>query len=748
MGIKNSGYALELFVGIEDGFVKQAKKIEAEANKLEKEFKGLQKITGDVDAFKKAQKELERLESVSAKNRAEYQKLSKEEKDNKEALERLNQEYKKTNKSIKEQESIINRSRRAISRAGGDVRDLAKLEKDLANKVDKASQALKDQGHEADRTAKKLKSIENIKGVAGAAMGTAAAAWSGNNKERNERLLAARTNYSLEEVQSAQQRRFRSDLIRNYGASQSEIFDATAVAAHQGLNKQDTQDLTSSAIQFQKILGGAEPAEIIRAISNTAKSFGISTKDAANRIYNIYKQTGDDNHDLLDTFAEYSPLLGDNITADQFQAMLVAGRQAGVWNFDKLGDSLKETFQARFSDPDEFKKLVGSGKKAGDLDAIKDPALRKQFKTAAYGMRDDIKNGKVSQGSYAKYMASLIQLQRTQPGLFKTIAEDTGGTIFSEDVGLKGITALNDALQDPSKYLGKADLSENAKNISTALDKMANQGLAITDQMSNATGDLIGQFDGLADATNRLTQSLTNSSSDNSSLIWGALGAGALLKGGLALGKGRIAKNMLKRIPWSAADDAIPSIAKSLPFKMPSLGGLGGTAGKFAKRLPLLGYAIDGGSLAYHTATGDSKNAWGDIGGMAGGFLGGLGGGVLGSFLMPGAGTAAGGVAGNVAGSVAGEEFAEWLYGLFNDDSVKQTETAINQNSPRTALPPVAVTVDFQPQINFNGPVGDSDVMSKLLIDTLRNEQPELMEQIKQTINNVLSSYDYMKTES
>ncbi|TCN93237.1 hypothetical protein EDB30_1375, partial [Vibrio crassostreae] len=58
---KDSGYALELIVGVKDAFTQQSKKIEKESNKLEREFKQLQKTTADVDAFKKAESAIEQL---------------------------------------------------------------------------------------------------------------------------------------------------------------------------------------------------------------------------------------------------------------------------------------------------------------------------------------------------------------------------------------------------------------------------------------------------------------------------------------------------------------------------------------------------------------------------------------------------------------------------------------------------------------------------------------------------------------
>src|SRR5690606_284478 len=114
-------------------------------------------------------------------------------------------------KAITAQDRELERLGRTLKNTGVDVNNIAQEERRLQAEIQKTNKGLKQQGSA-------LQHIEKIGTIAGAAMASAGLAWAGNDKARNERLLAARSSYSLEEVQSASQRQFRTDLIRMYGA--------------------------------------------------------------------------------------------------------------------------------------------------------------------------------------------------------------------------------------------------------------------------------------------------------------------------------------------------------------------------------------------------------------------------------------------------------------------------------------------------------------------------------------------------
>jgi len=101
--------------------------------------------------------------------------------------------------------------------------------------------------------------------------------------------------------------------------------------------------------------------------------------------------------------------------------------------------------------------------------------------------------------------------------------------------------------------------------------------------------------------------------------------------------------------------------------------GILGKAGKFMKRIPVLGTAIGVGTLgmsAYNLSKANTeeerdsakKSIWGTLGGIGGGIAAGAGLGALGGSIVPGAGTVVGGLVGGVAGAFLGEAGVRKLY--------------------------------------------------------------------------------------
>ncbi|CAH8189827.1 conserved hypothetical protein [Vibrio aestuarianus] len=718
----NSGYALELIVGVKDAFTQQSKKIENESKKLEREFKQLQKTTTDIDAFKKAEN----------------------------ALKELNQQETKNKKAITAQERELERLGRTLKNTGVDVNNIAQEERRLQAEIQKTNQGLKQQGSA-------LQHIEKIGTIAGGAMASAGLAWAGNDKARNERLLAARSSYSLEEVQSASQRQFRTDLIRMYGADQESIFAAQALAKQQNLGEEDTQALTKATIQLQKIFPDYSSPETVRALANISKGFGISIEEAANKLYASSSMVGDANGDLLDTFAEYSPLLGDKISFDQFAASIVRARQAGVWNTDKVGDSFKESFMARFSDKDEFAKLVGEGDKAGTVDAIEYVDLRNRIKEAAYRVRNDVATGTAPGNNYAALLALVNSVSQTDAVAVKPILEAIGGTIMSEDIGTKGLNAMQQGMQEGAKvFEGVDSLDDAAKGISTSIDKATQSFSAMTDTVSNSASNLIDKFDGLGNAVSNVTGSTTGAMNDNSALgyagLTGAVGTAAF--GGLLLsrlGKKAVGKilgtamgsqggikpaSMFSGLFTKSAAEPVANVAKGPSFwSTAGQKALGGGKGVL-KKLPVIGTALNAASIGMSAMDGDTEGVWRSIGSTVGGGLGGLTGALFGGV---------GALPGTIGGSIAGDEIAGWLYDVFNggDDKVNQQAVAQVEQTVQSASaqsrsvitqPPATVEVSFAPVIQIESASTEPDVMAQTLVAALRDMTPQL----KQTLHDVM----------
>lgn len=794
---KGSGYALELVVGIQDEFSNQSKAITESTKKLEREVKDLQKTTSDISQYEKSKNALEQLEKqqLNAKDAVEKQKaalkkLKKESgetdeyKRQQKALQQLQKEERETTAQTREHERVIRRLKSSLSDAGLDVNNLADDESKLKAKIDKTNQSIKEQSQQMNKlgTAQdKITSFgEKMSLVAGGAAVAGTLLYRGNDMLKNELLFSARTGTSLSDVQSAEQRNFRSELVRKYGATSGDIFTAQAIATQQGLGSQESMNLAASAIEMQEVFGDIDPQESIRAIANAAKGFNVSTTEAANTIFAIRQASGDANGDLMDTFAEYAPLLGDKMSLKQYAASLTAGRKAGVWNYDKIGDSFKEAFQARFSDAGEFERLVGGGTTVGAIEGIKDPELRKLIRGQAFKVRNTMATGGDVGSAYAEFMQSLLPAMQLEPGAIKPIMEMAGGVIYSEDVGTEGVKAIADAMANPDKYLKDATLSDAASGVQTSAEKGINAGKAIQMGIDSSTGKLIESQDTLATAINDLAGYISRGMGHSNALGF----AGGVLEGGAAILGGSIllraggkhikkmigmtdvaksvsssgwksndvaksiinqranaAANVIKSASSTSAAAVTTDVATNVASGAKRAGFLK-SMGRMGKRIPLIGTAINAALIGSDVATGDDRGLWRDVGGI----IGGLGGGIAGSLVGP-----AGSVAGGIGGSYAGEQVGDWLYSMFHDaPDVKQVEAMVPMSSPQSATQVPAAQVEFvySPQINLQ-PIGSSDeqiaALSTTLVEALRNATPELIQQLKDTLEDTMTQSSYLK---
>ncbi|WP_243701189.1 phage tail tape measure protein [Vibrio crassostreae] len=650
----------------------------------------------------------------------------------------LTKAHQKSTNEIKAHERLVSRLGHSLKEAGLDVNDIIQEEKRLQGQLNRTNKEISEQGRELG----KLQHFEKLGVIAGGAMASAGFAWAGNDKSRNERLLAARSSYSLEEVQSTSQRQFRTDLIRMYGADQESIFAAQALAKQQNLGEEDTQALTKATIQLQKIFPDYSSPETVRALANISKGFGISLEEAANKVYATSSMVGDANGDLLDTFAEYSPLLGDKISFDQFAASIVRARQAGVWNTDKVGDSFKESFMARFSDEDEFAKLVGKEDKAGTIDAIDNVDLRNRIKEAAYRVRSDVATGNAPGNNYAALLALVNRANQTDAAIVKPILEAIGGTILSEDIGTKGLGAMQQGLQEGAKVFDGVDsLDDAAQGVSTSIDKAMNSFGSMTDTVSNSAANLIDRFNGLGDVVSSTTEATTSGMNDKAGLGYAGLAGAVGLAGFGGLIAARLGKKAFGKILGTAmgtqggfkpasmfsglftksAAEPVTNAAKGPSFwsragKKVMDGGKG-----VLKKLPIIGSTLSAISTGLFTQSATKPvdkvakgaSSWSSAGEKV------IGGGkgvlkklpAIGTALNAAsigmsaiedetegvwrgigatAGTTLGGLAGSlfggfgavpgaIAGSVAGDEIAGWLYDVFNGKDDPVNQQAVAQ---------------------------------------------------------------------
>ncbi|WP_431786130.1 hypothetical protein [Vibrio harveyi] len=751
---QSNGYALELLVGIQDELSGKSKAIEQETKRLGKEVEELQKTTGDITKFKKAEKALDDLQKQQIKNKDEItkqkdalKKLKKEVGDTKEierqehALKKLERQDRDTTASLREHERETRRLRRTLSDAGLDLSNLSADETKLQNKIEKTTKALKEQTQALNKfgdASTQMEGLSDKLGVIGSI--TAAAGYTlyrGNNMAKHMLMYAAQTNTDISELKSDKQRKFRASLVAD-GASSGEIFTAMGLARTQGFDDKNTNALTAATVRLNQVFPDFDPQELTRAIGNTAKAFGVSIDEAAQRIAAIRQTTGDDNHDLLDTFAEYAPLLGDKVSLDQYAAVLTAGRQAGVWNYDKLGDSLKESFQARFSDQGEFTKLVGDDNTTGSIEAIADDKERKNVLTAALRMRHAVNTGQGTDEAYAAFMQSLVPVMEKSPGVVKPILEGAGGTILSEDVGIKGLKALIEALNNPDKFLHELNLKELAQSTQTKAEQLADAGRSAQSVIDESTAGLIESQDGLSTAIQDLSKTFTDLVIENPSAGYASSAIETIAMGVGVNSAWKMASKWLtgKTINVAAGAAAESALGASATEGASMLGRFKPGVGMLNGATSMYGLSLIPDFSPVKIGRADERNDRASI--------------LFGTLTSSQNGRL--GIDQNIIPKKIGlmDVWDEW-FGDNKPEDVKRVENLVDNTNNTIATSPPAVPViqiEFTPQITVELTGASEDqaqALSDSIVTALRNMTPELQQQLRNAMSDIMHSSDYLQ---
>lgn len=184
------------------------------------------------------------------------------------------------------------------------------------------------------------------------------------------------------------------------------------------------------------------------------KNFGISGQEALDLITVGFQKGGNFSGELLDSFREYAPQFAAmGISAEQAMGMLIAGAEAGAFNLDKVGDSMKE-FNIRAQDGS---KLTVEGFTAIGLNADKMGAA------IAAG-------GEEAQNAFMATVAGLAAMDDKQ-------AQNTAGVaLFGtqwEDVKSQVIIAMAEGMKGLDDFQGATDAARKALEEN-------NPGLALT----------------------------------------------------------------------------------------------------------------------------------------------------------------------------------------------------------------------------------------------------------------------------
>jgi phage-related minor tail protein len=139
--------------------------------------------------------------------------------------------------------------------------------------------------------------------------------------------------------------------VNGFGENIDEVNSAIAsVRQNMGdLAEDDMQKVTEGAMTIADVFD-QDVKEVAAAAGVAMKNFGIDGQQALDIITYGFQHGGDYSGELLDTIREYSPQFASlGLSADQAMAMLIKGAEAGSWNLDKVGDSMKE-FNIRAQD--------------------------------------------------------------------------------------------------------------------------------------------------------------------------------------------------------------------------------------------------------------------------------------------------------------------------------------------------------------------------------------------------------------
>jgi len=322
--------------------------------------------------------------------------------------------------------------------------------------------------------------------------------------------FAARTGASQKEIKA-----FGDDLKKGF-RQQGFTTDLAAYGEALQMVKQNLKDVNGTPLTSEQAIKttkdvlafsmatGLENKEIIRAQQSAMKGFGIDASDALSLIERGYQITGDLQGDWLDTVREYAPQFKrSGLSAEFFFATVEAGTKAGVFNTDKMGDSIKE-FQNKFTNADQsmkdglgklnlsFKDLKGEMDKGGThaeqafikivkgIKDVKSNSERQSIVSSIFGgPGEDATAEFINQLAVADYDLNN----------FKNTASETTQTL--ENMTQVKIDKMKNAFTDLYDSIGKDALPI----IKTVLDQVEAQLPAIQkvveEELSPAFGDLM-----------------------------------------------------------------------------------------------------------------------------------------------------------------------------------------------------------------------------------------------------------------
>ena len=523
-------FLLQLAVGVSDLFSKKVDKIKAKAKDLEgkiqkldntlKTIDGFKQLSQDIEKFSKAEVELsqkiklleekhKKLNQELKETQREYQKTGGKSQELTQKIEKLKREIEQNSLELAENKDKLKMISQAKGKAINDATKLKQqLQKEgietsnLSKEYDRLQKELRETAKEYENLEKKLssstletfgaklKSIATIGGVgAAASFSIKGIIDKATQIDRQARLIIARTELTTKDLQAV--KNDLTDIYEITGAMPDQIAEVyTQFRQQTDLSAKQLKEATIQALKLQKINPEWDIKEITRAITQMQKAWGISAKEASDLIITAYQKAGDKAGDLLDTLWEYSPLMKEaGLNAKEFTAMLIAGAKEGAFNFDKLADTIKESFKARLTK--DWSNIVGEGLQEGVIDKIlpedkfKDKSRRIKHYLAQIREGWEKNNDKLKKEGYAKLMVEVSTLYQENPQLASNLVEQLFGTQGSEDIQNKILKAMGEASLNADKVVG------NYKN---ATDKAWQETMTFFDKIEKAWRKLEATF--------------------------------------------------------------------------------------------------------------------------------------------------------------------------------------------------------------------------------------------------------------
>ncbi len=516
-------FALKLIVGVSDLASKKLDKIGAIAKSLEKNINKLQNTSNNIKLFQSMQKDIQKFDEAIDRNEEKINNLSSELEKLERELDKTEREFIKSGRAsselankIEKLKSKIEEKEKALIEAKRKLEMSIEAKKELENQSLKVKEALEKEEVEVNNLSSELEKLENqlektakkqeefekklstssldsigarLKKIATlGGIGATSGAFLKDIFEKTKELetearkIIATTDLTTDKLDEVKQHIL--DLRTETHSTIGEISEVyTQLAQQTDLQGEKLKEATAQILKIKQLRPDWDTKEISRAITQMQKAFGVSAEEAGDLIITTLQKAGDKADDLLDTFWEYSPLMKEaGMNAKEFTAILIAGAKEGAFNYDKLADTIKESFKVRLTDQREWENLVGKGTKKGIIDEMlpedkfKEKSRRIKHYLAEIREGIESRDDKKKKEGYAKLLTELSILYKQDAKRARAIMEHIFGTQGTEDISAKILKAMGEATLNPDKIVG---------NYKGALDKAYNESQTFFDKLEN-----------------------------------------------------------------------------------------------------------------------------------------------------------------------------------------------------------------------------------------------------------------------